>query len=154
MDFIKFLIIKHSNKLNLLIMDYLVLGSNGFAQMGDSAFYRKLIIEMRVLLDYFHSSFPIPQQFKTIAYYSVKTFQHDFGDYQEIVLWYNREYVDSLEESEIESENEVHEVFWSWFRVIESADLESEELTDQIRDAYFKSVDVLKGEHLSVSIAS
>ena len=135
-------------------MDYLVLGSNGFAQMGDSAFYRKLKIEMRVLLDYFHSSFPIPQKFKTMAYYSVKTFQHDFGDYQEIVLWYDREYIDSLEDSEIESEMEVHEVFWSWFRVIESADLESEELTDQIKEAYFKSIDTSKGEHLSVSVAS
>jgi hypothetical protein len=89
-------------------MDYLVLGSNGFAQMGDSAFYKKLKIEMRVLLDYFHSSFPIPQQFKTIAYYSVKTFQHDFGDYQEIVLWYDRSYITSLEASEIESEMQVH----------------------------------------------
>ena len=135
-------------------MDYLVLGSNGFAQMGDSAFYKKLKIEMRVLLDYFHSSFPIPQKFKTLAYYSVKTFHHDFGDYQEIVLWYDRSNLDSLGESEIESENEVHKVFWSWFRVIESADLESDELTDQIKDAYFKSVDVSKGEHLSVSIAS
>ncbi len=135
-------------------MDYLVLGSNGFAQMGDSAFYEKLKIEMRVLLDYFQSSFPIPQKFKTLAYYSVKTFHHDFGDYQEIVLWYDRDYIDSLEESEIESDNELFDLFWSWFRVIESADLESEELTDQIKAAYNKSVDVSKGEHLSVSIAS
>ena len=135
-------------------MDYLVLGSNGFAQMGDSAFYKKLKIEMRVLLDYFHNNFPIPHQFKTIVYYSVKTFNHDFGDYQEIVLWYDREYVDSLEDSEIESDNEFFEVFWSWVRVIESADLESDQLTDQIKNAYFKSVDVSKGEHLSVSIAS
>ena len=135
-------------------MDYLVLGSNGFAQMGDSAFYKKLKIEMRVLLDYFHSSFPIPQKFKTLAYYSIKTFHHDFGDYQEIVLWYDRTYFDSLEESEIESDNEIFDLFWSWFRVIESADLESDEFTDQIKEAYFKSVDVSKGEHLSVSIAS
>jgi len=135
-------------------MDYLVLGSNGFAQMGDSAFYRKLKIEMRVLLDYFHTTFPIPQKFKTMAYYSAKTFQHDFGDYQEIVLWYERSYFDSLEASESESEMQVHDLFWSWFRVIESADLESEELTDQIKETYFKSVDVSKGEHLSVSIAS
>jgi hypothetical protein len=135
-------------------MDYLVLGSNGFAQMGDSSFYEKLKIEMRVLLNFFHSSLPIPQKFKTLAYYSVKTFHHDFGDYQEIVMWYDREYIDSLEESKIESDNEVHDVFWSWFRVIESVDLESEELTDQIKEAYFKSVDVSKGDHLSVSIAS
>ena len=137
-----------------MIMDYLVIGSNGFAQMGDSAFNKKLKIEMRVLLDYFHSSFPIPQKFKTMAYYSAKTFHHDFGDYQEIVLWYDREYIESLEESEIGSDNEVHDVFWSWFRVIESTDLESEELTDKIKEAYFKSVNVSKGEHLSVSIAS
>jgi hypothetical protein len=135
-------------------MDYLVLSSNGFAQMGDSAFYEKLKIEMRVLLDYFHHNFPIPQKFKTMTYYSVKTFKHDFGDYQEIVLWYDRDYIDALEESETESENEVYEVFWSWFRVIESADLEDDQLTDQIKDAYSKSVDVSKGEHLSVSIAS
>ncbi len=135
-------------------MDYLVLGSNGFAQMGDSAFYEKLKIEMLVLLDYFHSSFPIPQKFKTLAYYSVKIFHHDFGDYQEIVLWYDRSYFDSLEESEIESDNEFFDLFWTWFRVIESVDLESEEITNQIKEAYFKSVDVSKGEHLSVSVAS
>jgi hypothetical protein len=135
-------------------MDYLVLGSNGFAQMGDSAFYKKLKIEMRVLLNYFHNNFPIPQKFKTLAYYSVKIFHHDFGDYQEIVLWYDRSYFDSLEESEIESDNETFDVFWTWFRVIESADLESEQLTNQIKEAYFKSIDVSKGEHLSVSIAS
>jgi hypothetical protein len=135
-------------------MDYLVLGSNGFAQMGDSAFCEKLKIEMRVLLNYFRNNFPIPQKFKTISYYSIKTFHHDFGDYQEIVLWYNRSYLDSLEGSEIESDNEIFEVFWSWFRVIESADLESDQLTDQIKDAYFKSVDVSKGQHLSVLIAS
>jgi len=135
-------------------MDYLVLGSNEFAQMGDSAFYNKLKIEMRILLDYFHNSFPIPQKFKPLAYYSVKTFQHDFGDYQEIVLWYDRDYIDSLEDSEIESDVEFFDVFWSWFRVIESADLESDRLTDQIKEAYFKSVDFSKGEHLSVSVVS
>ncbi len=135
-------------------MDYLVLGSNGFAQMGDSSFYKKLKIEMRVLLDYFHSSFPIPQKFKTLAYYSVKTFHHDFGDYQEIVLWYDRSYFDSLEDSEIESDIEIFDLFWTWFRVIESVDLESDQLTNQIKEAYFKSVDTSKGEHLSVSIAS
>jgi hypothetical protein len=135
-------------------MDYLVLGSNGFAQIGDSAFYKKLKVEMWVLLAHFHSSFPIPQKFKTLAYYSVKTFQHDFGDYQEIVLWYNRSFLDSMEASETESDNEFFDLFWTWFRVIESADLESEELTDQIRDAYLKSIDVSKGEHLSILIAS
>jgi hypothetical protein len=135
-------------------MDYLVLGSNGFAQMGDSAFYKKLKIEMRVLLDYFHHTYPIPRKFKTMAYYSVKTFPNDFGEYQEIVLWYDRDYIEALEISETEPDHETYDLFWSWFRVIESADLEDELLTKQIKDAYFKMVDVSKGEHLSVSIAS
>lgn len=135
-------------------MDYLVIGSNGFAQMGDSKFYEKLKIEMRVLMDFFHVNFPIPQKFKSLVYCSVKTFHHDFGDYQEIVLWYDREYFDSLEESEVEADQEMFNLFWSWFNVIESVDLETEELTDQIKAAYFKSIDVSKGEHLSVSIAS
>jgi len=38
--------------------------------MGDSAFYNKLKIEMRVLLDYFHRNFPIPQKFKTMTYWT------------------------------------------------------------------------------------
>lgn len=66
----------------------------------------------------------------------------------------DRDYIDSLEESEIESDNEFFDLFWTWFRVIESVDLESDQLTDQIKEAYFKSVDASKGEHLSVSIAS
>lgn len=135
-------------------MDYLVLGSNGFAQMGDSAFYKKLKVEMKVLLDYFHQNFPIPRKFIIHAYYSIKTFQHDFGDYQEIVLWYDRSWLDSLKDSETETENEVFDLFWSWFRIIEAADLESEELTGQIREAYLTAIDVSKGEHLSISIAS
>ncbi len=135
-------------------MDYLVLGSNGFAQMGDPRFYEKLKVEMRVLSDHFHHTFPIPQKFKTLAYYSVKTFHHDFGDYQEIVLWYDRDYIDSLEESEDEADQEKFDLFWNWFRVIESVDLETEELTELIKAAYLKSIDVSKGEHLTVSKAS
>ena len=82
-------------------MDYLVLGSNGFAQMGNSAFYTKMKVEVKVLLDYFHQHFPIPRKFKTWAYYSAKTFHHDFGDYQEIVLWYDRDYLESLDRKSV-----------------------------------------------------
>lgn len=135
-------------------MDYLVIGSNGFAQMGDSAFYRKLKIEMRVLLDFLQHNYPIPRKFKTWTYYSVKTFNHEFGDYQEIVLWYDRDCIEALEASEIESDHEVFDLFWSWVRVIETVDLEDVQLTNQIKDVYIKSVDISKGEHLSISIAS
>jgi hypothetical protein len=66
---------------------------------------------------------------------------------------YDREYFDSLEESEVEADQEMFDLFWSWFNVIESVDLEKEELPDQIKAAYFKSIDVSNGELLLVSIA-
>lgn len=135
-------------------MDYLILGSNGFAQMGDSVFDDKLQAEMKVLLHFMRERFPVPCMFRSLAYYSVKTFHHDFGDYKEVVLWYDRDYIDELEESEDESEQDKADLFWSWFRVLEAVDLESEELTNQIKAAYFESLDVSKAKHLSVLKAS
>lgn len=135
-------------------MDYLIVGSNGFAQVGDPSYYAKNKAEMKVLLSYFHHNFPIPAGFKTMAYYSVKTFPHDFGDYHEVVLWYDRDYLNELEESEDEADQQTADLFWSWFRVIEGVDLEAEELTNQIKEAYFKSLNVSKAEHLSVMRAS
>lgn len=53
-------------------MDYLVIGSNGLVQIGDSGFSKKLKIEMRVLMDYFHHIFLISQKLKALSYYLVK----------------------------------------------------------------------------------
>jgi hypothetical protein len=134
-------------------MDYLTLGSNGFAQLGQSGFHQKIAVEMRVLLSFFREKYPIPRMFRRVAYYTVKSFDHDFGSYQEIVLWYDRDHIDSLEESENPPDSDFYELFWSWLRVIESADLESQQLTEQIQAAYLQSIDISKGEHLSVSVA-
>jgi len=53
-------------------MDYLVIGLNVFVQIGDSAFSKKLKIEMWVMVDYFHHIFIISQKLKTLSYYLVK----------------------------------------------------------------------------------
>jgi hypothetical protein len=132
-------------------MDYLNIGSNGFAQLGDSAYSEKVDAEMNVLLKYFKTNFPIPVMFKSMAYYAIKSFDHDFGTYQEIVLWYDRSEIDSYEYSDDEAEQNKHELFWSWYHVLESVDLESEELTAKIKQKYFSSVDFAKGKHLSYS---
>lgn len=135
-------------------MNYLVLGSNGFAQLGSHAYFEKQRVEMRIILDFFHKNFPIPEGFKSSAYFSIKTFPHDFGSYQEVVLWYDDRYLTELEESEIEADNQLFDQFWDWYNSAERADLESDEMTDKIRDAYLETIDVEKGEHLSYSKAS
>ena len=70
-------------------MDYLVIGSNGFAQVGRPDFYEKNRIEMRVLLEYLQINYPIPEEFWHMCEYLVKWFDHDFGRYSEIVLVYD-----------------------------------------------------------------
>ena len=70
-------------------MDYLVIGSNGFASVGRPDFYEKNKIEMRVLMEYLKSNYPIPEEFWHMCEYRVKWFTHDFGSYSEIVLVYN-----------------------------------------------------------------
>ena len=134
-------------------MDYLVLGSNGFAQVGDADYRAKNKIEMRILLDFFKEKFPIPEPFINMAYYSIKAFPHDFGTYHEIVLIYDDDKLSEWESSEQESESEWFDQFWDWFNSAESADLESDELTNEIKEAYFNTLDLTKGEHLKLNRA-
>jgi hypothetical protein len=133
-------------------MDYLVLGSNGFAQVDSPDYFSKNKIELHILLDFFKENYPIPEPFVNMAYYSQKSFPHDFGTYHEIVLIY-----DDCKLSEYESldmENELFDQFWNWFNTAEAADMESDELTDKIKEAYLKTIDVINGEHLTLSRAS
>ncbi len=117
-------------------MDYLVIGSNGFAQVGNREYLIKNQIEMRILLEYLTNNFPIPDELSNMCIYKVKWFQHDFGSYSEIVLVYN----DSiLEEWEYEKP-EIFDRFWDWFNTIESVNLESEQLTQSIKNRYLESI--------------
>jgi len=130
-------------------MDYLVLGSNGFAQVGDPDYFAKSKIELHILLDFFKENYPVPEPFINMAYYSVKAFPHDFGTYHEIVLIYDDCKLSGWESSEVNLESELFDKFWDWFNSAEAADMESVELTDKIKEAYLKTIDVTKGEHLS-----
>jgi len=134
-------------------MDYLVLGSNGFAQVGDPDYFAKNKIELRILLNFFKQNYPIPEPFINMAYYSIKAFPHDFGTYHEIVLIYDDCLLSGWEASELELESELFDQFWEWFNSAEAADLESDELTDKIKEAYFKTIDFTKGEHLKLDRA-
>jgi len=131
-------------------MDYLVVGSNGFAQVGDPDYFTKAKIELRILLEFLQANYPVPDEFALKAYYHIKAFNHDFGVYHEIVVIFDDQYLSTLEDSELESDIELFEKFWNWFNTVESVDLESEELTGQIEQAYQKTLDIEKGDHLKV----
>jgi hypothetical protein len=135
-------------------MDYLNVGANGFAQVGDPEYFRKNKIEMSYLLELILSKFPVPAELTGIyCYFMVKAFPHDFGTYHEIVLVYDDSKIEEWETSEDEVLNELHDSFWNWFNIVESFDLESEEITEQIKNLYLKSLDKEKGEHLKVARA-
>jgi len=131
-------------------MDYLVLGSNGFAQVGDPDYFAKNKIELRIILDFLKENYPIPELFISLAYYSIKAFPHDFGTYYEIVLIYDDCKLSGWESSELESEIELFDQFWDWFNSAEESDLESVELTNKIKGAYLQTIDQTKGEHLKL----
>ena len=117
-------------------MDYLVIGSNGFAQVGTPEYLQKNQIEMRVLLEHLINNFPIPDELSNMCFYKVKWFQHDFGSYSEIVLIYN----DSILGDWEDEEPEIFDRFWDWFNSVESVDLESDELTQRIKNRYLESI--------------
>jgi len=131
-------------------MDYLVVGSNGFAQVGDPDYFIKAKIELRILLEFLQANYPVSDEFAPKAYFQIKAFNHDFGTYHEIVVIFDDQYLSTLKESELESDNELFNMFWEWFNSVESVDLESEVLTGQIQLAYQKILDTEKGDHLKV----
>jgi len=113
-------------------MDYLTIGSNGFAQVGRPDFLEKNKIEMRVLLQHLVENYPVPDEFTFLCQYKVKWFSHDFGMYSEIVLIYD----DSLLYQWEEDDPDKFDRFWEWFNDVESVDLESDYLNNEIRARY------------------
>jgi hypothetical protein len=112
-----------------MIMGYLTIGSNGFAEVGWPDFQEKNKVEMRVILQHLVEKYPIPDEFSLMCYYKVKWFSHDFGMYSEIVLIYD----DSLLYQWEEDDPDKFDRFWDWFNDVESVNLESNNLNNEIR---------------------
>jgi hypothetical protein len=113
-------------------MDYLVVGSNGFAQVGDPEYFEKNKTEMKVLSEYLENNHPIPEEFWHMCEYRVKWFTHDFGRYSEIVLVYDDYILNQWDENDPDKFNR----FWDWFNKVEGVDLETEALTNVIKTSY------------------
>jgi hypothetical protein len=87
---------------------------------------------MRVLLQYLKDNYPIPEEFSFMCYYKVKWFNHDFGMYSEIVLIYDDYILNQWDEDDPER----FDRFWDWFNDVESIDLESDYLNNEIKARY------------------
>jgi hypothetical protein len=94
--------------------------------------------------------YPIPKIGDIQMFYRWQSFPHEFGTYHELVLIYDRDELDSLEYSDDTEEVELFNLFWNWFNEVESIDLETEEITEEIRKRYLKTIDFSKAEHLRV----
>ena len=134
--------------------DYMCVGSNGFAQVGSPDYLRKSDVEMKFILHYIRTNFPVPLPLQDYAGYRVKSFAHDFGTYHELIVKYNRRKIEEWECSEKEEENALDALFWEWFGQVESIDLETEEITEQIKQLYLASLDKEKAEHLRVEFTN
>jgi len=116
-------------------MDYLCIGSNGFAQVGNPEFLEKNEVEIKYLLEYLQTNYSVQEDLKSMCWYKEKWFKHDFGDYSEIVLIYKDRILEEWEDEE----DERFDKFWELFNEIESVNLESELITRNIEEKYLQS---------------
>jgi len=133
------------------IMDYLNVGSNGFAQVGDQDYFAKSKVEMKYLLELIRDKFPIPEKLGSLCFFGIKYFPHDFGTYMEIVLHYDDieiGYGDDEDDDKIDYK--LYDIFWDWFNEVESFNLETDEITEVIRTRYLGTLDASKGKHLTI----
>ena len=157
-------------------MDYLNIGANGFAQVGDPQYFAKCKVEMDYLITLIEDKFPVPETLQPHCFFGIKSFPHDFGTYHEIILYFDDNEIS--EDYEIEEdvfpnissetiqnlvENNtpipqasltLHDIFWDWFHQIESFDLESDEITEAIKSKYSATLNTSNAEHLIIKRAS
>ena len=128
-------------------MEYVSIGSNGFAQVGDPDYYKKVKVELSILLDLISEKFPVPDAVANLCYVGTKKFYHDFGPYSEIVIFYNDQ---AIETDSMTEDQELTDIFWDWCNAIERFDLETVFITNLIKAKYTASLNLEKAEHLSV----
>lgn len=114
--------------------DYIVIGSTGFAQVGQNDYYDKNLIEKKVLMEFMEDKYPMPPSFSSIAAIYWKSFSHEAGQYHELCVLYYPDIVDSWKDENIEQ----YDLFWNWVNSMENEDLETEELLNKMQEIYIK----------------
>jgi hypothetical protein len=118
----------------MTLFDWIYIGSNGFAQLGDPLYSDKNLAEKAIIFQLLEEKeeLHIPEEFKGIARYSWKAQQHDFGIYHDLTIKYDDMYISLLEDSD----EEKHDRFWNWVNTVESFDFETQEITNRIEKKY------------------
>lgn len=112
--------------------DYIVIGSNGFAQLGQPDYVTKQKAEKEVLLPFAIEKLPIPEEFQGVCHFAWKRFPYEYDSYHELVLNFNTKVLDTWEDQE----EEKFDRFWDFANEAEVLCLDSEELTEQIQAKY------------------
>ena len=71
--------------------DYIVIGSIGYAQLGQDDYYQKEEVERKVLIDLVKENelFHVPENLHGRCYLKHKAFHHEFGTYKEMCVIYH-----------------------------------------------------------------
>jgi hypothetical protein len=123
----------------IFLMDYFVIGSNGFARIGDPDYYRKSLIEMNYLLGITRIKFPIPIKFSRTCYFAKKSFPYKCEKLYVVVLFYDDIVLTEWMNSPNEYDQGLFTEFWDWFNQVETFNLESAEFRRNIQSLYDQS---------------
>jgi hypothetical protein len=122
------------------MIDWIYIGSNGFAQVGDPLYHEKNLAEKAIIFQLLRENkeLQVPEEFYGIAGFQWKAQSHDFGTYHDLAIKYNDTYICQLEDSEVEEDNAKHDRFWKWINTIESFDFETPEITEMCENKYYE----------------
>lgn len=102
-------------------MNYEVIGSIGYHQVGQTDETLKRLVENSLILNIIlEPPFTIPDFLKPFVKLHIKTFMHDAGSYDELVLTYDEQIICSWEDSHDEIENYQAAQFYFWIDEMQS----------------------------------
>lgn len=137
------------------MIDFLYIGSNGFAQVGDPLYHEKDLAERRVIFQILEENkeLHIPDEFSAVAEFSWRGQHHDFGVYHDLNVKYNDTVVSRWEDSELEEDNAKHDRFYEWINLLESFDFETPEITERCEQKWYEMFPDRKCKVIQMKVA-
>jgi hypothetical protein len=98
-------------------MDYITIGSIGFAQLGEGDYFNKREVEKKVLNEIIEKELNIliPDKFKDICFITIKKFLYENSSYDEVCLVYDNVYLEKLNDKFEEKFLELETIFSNEF---------------------------------------
>lgn len=136
-------------------IDWIYIGSNGFAQIGDDLYPDKNRAEKAIIFKILEENpqLQVPKEFEGIAGYHWKAQSHDFGTYHDLAIRFNDGYISSLEDSESEEDNQKFDRFYEWVNNVESFDFETPEITERCENKYYEMFPDRKCKIINMKVA-